>query len=188
MLACELPYIFACLSSHIFPRYRIFKSLVGSSPIHCTWVVTGSSMATYWANLALAPVNGFSILNHLPLVHLPTRVEDNVLERARSVLRQEFLSTLPEPLLQFSAAYTVAELVFYSTEWYRLGASAAKPPLEFCLDTLADKVYPEVRTLRSCVRPDRRVTCLRADCFRLLARAERNGSPLTSTGGPARQL
>ena len=47
-------------------------------------------MATYWANLALAPVNGFSILNHLPLVHLPTRVQDEVLERARAVLRQEF--------------------------------------------------------------------------------------------------
>ncbi len=108
-------------------------------------------MATYWANLALAPVNGFSILNHLPLVHLPTRVENDVLELARAVLRQEFSSSsapLPEPLLLFSEANTVAELVFYATEWYRLGASAAKPPIEFCLDTLADKVYPEVRELR----------------------------------------
>jgi len=111
-------------------------------------------MATYWANLALAPVNGFSILNHLPLVHLPTRVKDNALELARAVLRREFSSApLPDPLLQFSEANTVAELVFYATEWYRLGASAAKPPLEFCLDTLADKVYPEVRELRSFVRP-----------------------------------
>ena len=111
-------------------------------------------MATYWANLALAPVNGFSILNHLPLVHLPTRVKDNALELARAVLRREFSSTpLPDPLLQFSEANTVAELVFYATEWYRLGASAAKPPLEFCLDALADKVYPEVRELRSFVRP-----------------------------------
>ena len=109
-------------------------------------------MATYWANLALAPVNGFSLLNHLPSVHLPTRVQGEVLERARVVLRQEYSSApLPDALLQFSEANTVAELVFYATEWCRLGASAAGP-LEFCLDTLADKVYPEVRELCSFVR------------------------------------
>jgi len=132
---------------------RIFKSLVGSSPIHCTWVLTGSSMATYWANLALAPVNGFSILNHLPSVHVPTRVGADVLERARAVLRKEFSSaampSLPEPLLQFEFANTVAELVFYVTEWSRLPLSvtSSKPPADFCMDTLADKVYPEVRFL-----------------------------------------
>lgn len=103
-------------------------------------------MATYWANLALAPVNGFSILNHLPSMHLPTRVESDVLKRARLVLRQEFSSTLPEELLQFSAARTVAELVFYVIEWDRMPAAfnPAKSVLEFCMDTLADKVYPEV--------------------------------------------
>ena len=145
-------------------------------------------MATYWANLALAPVNGFSILNHLPMVYVPTRVEDNVLERARVILRQEFSSSapLPEPLLLFSEAHTVAELVFFATEWYRLGASAAKPPIEFCLDTLADKVYPEVR--EPFVRPGRCVTCLRADCFRFLARAECDGRRLASTGCSAGQL
>ena len=58
---------------------RIFKSLVGSSPIHCAWVLTGSSMATYWVNLALAPVNDFSILDHLLSVHVPTRVEAGAL-------------------------------------------------------------------------------------------------------------
>lgn len=127
---------------------RMFKSFVGSSPVHCTWVVTGSSMATYWANLALAPVNGFSILTHLSSIHLPTRVGSETLERARAVLRREFESNpLPDPLLQFSEAHTVAELVFYVTEWDRLPAEvvAAKPALEFCVDTLADKVYPEVR-------------------------------------------
>ena len=109
-------------------------------------------MATYWANLALAPVNGFSILNHLPSVYAPTRVERNVLERARAILREQFSSApLPEAVLQFPKVNTVAELVFYATEWYRLGASAAKPPLEFCYDTLADKVYPEVRERRSFV-------------------------------------
>ncbi len=127
------------------PRVRSFKALVGGSPVHCTWVVTGGSMATYWANLGLAPVNGFSILSHLSSVHLPTRVGSDVLERARRVLRQEFSSTLPEPLLQTSGAHTVAELVFYAIEWYRLGAIAAVPSIEFCLDTLADKMYPEVR-------------------------------------------
>jgi hypothetical protein len=134
------------LSAHNVPRDRIFKSLVGGSPVHCTWVVTGSSMATYWANLGLAPVNGFSILSHLSSVHLPTRVGSEVLERARRVLRQEF-STLPEPLLQTSDAHTVAELVFYATEWDRLPAATkrVRSVSAFCMDTLADKVYPEVR-------------------------------------------
>ena len=127
----------------------MFKVLVGSSPVHCTWVVTGSSMATYWANLALAPVNGYSILNHLPSVHLPTRVGSETLERARTVLRREFKSNpVPEPLLQFSEAHTVAELVFYVMEWERLSKeiAATKSAREFCVDTLADKVYPEVRS------------------------------------------
>jgi hypothetical protein len=98
-------------------------------------------MATYWANLALAPVNGFSNLNHLPSMHLPTRVESDVLKRARLVLRQESSSTLPEELLQFSAARTVAELVFYVIEWVRMPAAfnPAKSVLEFCMDMLADK-------------------------------------------------
>ncbi len=104
-------------------------------------------MATYWANLALAPVNGFSILNHLPLVYVPTRVEKKVLERARAILREQFSSApLPEAVLQFSKVNTVAELVFFATEWYRLGAVAEteKRVPEFCIDTLEDKVYPEV--------------------------------------------
>ena len=106
-------------------------------------------MATYWANLALAPVNGFSILNHLPSVYVPTRVEDDVLERARAILREQFSSApLPEAVLQFSKVNTVAELVFFATEWYRLGTVAAKEKRvhEFCIDMLEDKVYPEVRT------------------------------------------
>ena len=105
-------------------------------------------MATYWANLALAPVNGFSILTHLSSIHLPTRVGSETLERARAVLRREFkFNPLPDALLQFSEARTVAELVFFATEWDRRPAEvvAAKPALEFCVDTLADKVYPEVR-------------------------------------------
>jgi hypothetical protein len=163
------------------PRNRIFKSLVGSSPIHCTWLLTGSSMATYWANLALAPVSGYSILNHLPLMHLPTRVGSDVLERARCVLRQEFSSSatgLPEALLRFKHTNTVAELVFYVTEWYRLPAALATPgknPSKFCSDTLIDKVYPEVRGTLALVRF---VTFLtrRTDCFRFLARAGSHGA------------
>ena len=122
---------------------------MGSSPIHCTWVLTGSSMATYWANLALAPVNGFSLLSHLPSVYAPTRVEANVLDRARAILRDQFSSSpLPEVVLQFSKVNTVAELVFFATEWYRLEAITEKENRvhEFCIDTLEDKVYPEVCT------------------------------------------
>jgi hypothetical protein len=102
-------------------------------------VLTGSSMAMFWANLGLAPVNGYSILTHLSS-------DASVLERARSVLREEFASAavpLPESLLQFELAHTVAELVFYVTEWSRLPSTvtSTKSPTEFCMDMLADKAF-----------------------------------------------
>jgi hypothetical protein len=40
----------------IMTMRRAFKPLVGSSPLHCIWVLTGSKMALFWANIALCPV------------------------------------------------------------------------------------------------------------------------------------
>jgi hypothetical protein len=47
---------------------------------------------------------------------------------------------LPESLLQFEFAHTVAELVFYVTEWSRLPSSvtSTKSAAEFCMDALVD--------------------------------------------------
>ena len=58
----------------IMTMRRAFKPLVGSSPLHCIWVLTGSKMALFWANIALCPVNGYSLLTHIPTVRLPTSV------------------------------------------------------------------------------------------------------------------
>jgi hypothetical protein len=56
----------------IMTMRRAFKPLVGSSPLHCIWVLTGSKMALFWANIALCPVNGYSLLQR-PKLQRPRR-------------------------------------------------------------------------------------------------------------------
>ena len=126
----------------IMTMRRAFKPLVGSSPLHCIWVLTGSKMALFWANIALCPVNGYSLLTHIPTVRLPTSVPDAVKLQAWDVLRHEYLdSELPQPLLDMSPQHH-ASLVFFCNEWLRMGR-----PLDcasFVLKTLSSKVYPEI--------------------------------------------
>jgi SNF2 family DNA or RNA helicase len=79
----------------------------------------------------------------------------------------------PPLLLQFPAAHTVAELVFYVTEWERMLAALnpAESALKFCMDTLTDKVYPEVRStglivsLYCCLTRTRRLCLTLGACW-----------------------
>ena len=126
----------------IMTMRRAFKPLVGSSPLHCIWVLTGSKMALFWANIALCPVNGYSLLTHIPTVRLPTSVPDAVKLRAWEILRREYLdSELPPQLLYMSPQHH-ASLVFFCNEWLRMD----RPPdaSDFCVKTLTSKVYPEI--------------------------------------------
>jgi hypothetical protein len=99
-------------------------------------------MALFWANIALCPVNGYSLLTHIPTVRLPTSVPDAVKLQAWEVLRREHLdSELPQLLLDMSPQHH-ASLVFFCNEWLRMGR-----PLDcasFVLKTLSSKVYPEI--------------------------------------------
>jgi len=126
----------------IITMRRAFKPLVGSSPLHCIWVLTGSKMALFWANIALCPVNGYSLLTHNPTVRLPTSVPDAVKLQAWEVLRSVYAGPeLPQPLLDMSPQHH-ASLVFFCNEWLRMGR-----PLDsasFVLKTLTSKVYPEI--------------------------------------------
>ena len=126
----------------IMTMRRAFKPLVGSSPLHCIWVLTGSKMALFWANIALCPVNGYSLLTHIPTVRLPTSVPDAVKLQAWEVLRREYLdSELPEQLLYMSPQHH-ASLVFFCNEWLRMD----RPPdaSDFCVKTLKSKIFPEI--------------------------------------------
>ncbi len=126
----------------IITMRRAFKPLVGSSPLHCVWVLTGSKMALFWANIALCPVNGYSLLTHIPTVRLPTSVPDAVKLQAWEVLRSVYAGPeLPQPLLDMSPQHH-ASLVFFCNEWLRMGR-----PLDsasFVLKTLTSKIYPEI--------------------------------------------
>ena len=126
----------------IMTMRRAFKPLVGSSPLHCIWVLTGSKMALFWANIALCPVNGYSLLTHIPTVHLPTSVPDAVKLQAWEVLRSEYLDIeLPQQLLHMSPQHHAA-LVFFCNEWLRMDRPADASA--FCVKTLTSKVYPEI--------------------------------------------
>jgi hypothetical protein len=126
----------------IMTMRRAFKPLVGSSPLHCIWVLTGSKMALFWANIALCPVNGYSLLTHIPTVRLPTSVPDAVKLQAWEVLRHEYRdSELPQQLFFMSPQHHAA-LVFFCNEWLRMGH-----PIDcasFVSKTLTSKVYPEI--------------------------------------------
>ena len=126
----------------IMTMRRAFKPLVGSSPLHCIWVLTGSKMALFWANIALCPVNGYSLLTHIPTVRLPTSVPDAVKLQAWEVLRHEYQdSELPQQLFVMSPQHHAA-LVFFCNEWLRMGH-----PIDcasFVAKTLTAKVYPEI--------------------------------------------
>ena len=121
---------------------RAFKMLVGSSPLHCIWVVTGSRMALFWANVALCPVNSYSLLTHIPTVRLPTCVPDSARLQAWEVLRREHPDCdLPQPLLDLSPQHH-ASLVFVCNAWLRMDR-----PLDcasFVRTALAANMYTEI--------------------------------------------
>ena len=126
----------------IMTMRRAFKPLVGSSPLHCIWVLTGSKMALFWANIALCPVNGYSLLTHIPTVRMPTSVPDAVKLQVWEVLRREYLdSELPQQLLYMSPQHHAA-LVFFCNEWLRMDRPSNASA--FCVKTLTSKVYPEI--------------------------------------------
>lgn len=47
---------------------RVFKELVTNGPSWMLWAVTGSSMATFWINAAMAPKGGVALMTHHRLV------------------------------------------------------------------------------------------------------------------------
>jgi hypothetical protein len=126
----------------IITMRRAFKPLVGSSPLHCIWVITGSKMALFWANIALCPVNGYSLLTHIPTVRLPTSISNEVKLRAWEVLCSEYPDVqIPRELLHMSPLHHAA-LVFFCSEWLRLDS-----PLDaasFCRETFSSKILPEL--------------------------------------------
>ena len=126
-------------------RTRVFKVLAVNSPPHVTWVFTGSRVAIFWANVAQAPVNGYSLLTHVTALHLPPRVSPAAKEHAWAVTRELFAANgieLPEELRD-QAPDQHATLVYFCAEWARPPREADVPA--FCDTLRKTKLYPEVR-------------------------------------------
>jgi hypothetical protein len=123
----------------------IFKQLAIYSPAHCVWVFTGSRMATMWANMALAPTNGYSLLTHCRTVDIPTIVPEALKQHAWAVLQTQYAPKhLPEELYDMSPLHH-AGVAFMCAEWNLYYQPATETVQEFCLRTVQAKIYIEVR-------------------------------------------
>ena len=113
-------------------------------------VITGSRMATVWANIAVAPVNGFCLLTHMMVFRLPATVDPallndvwNKLQKTRAAADAVLGVQRPvlDPLLRAFAPSNHASLAYFCEEWNMAGCPEAAP---FCQQLYETKIYPEV--------------------------------------------
>ncbi|PNW82964.1 hypothetical protein CHLRE_06g301450v5 [Chlamydomonas reinhardtii] len=123
---------------------RILKELLLDSPHWVAWAVTGSSMATLWANVAATPTNGFALIIHHRRLNLSPTVSMDVLQVAWEQLKAQAASwnpALPKDLVWRSPPQ-VAMLAYLCQEWrYSRRASTAAELVE---QTMTEKLIPEV--------------------------------------------
>ncbi|PNW74470.1 hypothetical protein CHLRE_12g485350v5 [Chlamydomonas reinhardtii] len=123
---------------------RILKELLLHSPHWVAWAVTGSSMATLWANVAATPTNGFPLIMHHRRLNLSPTVSHDVLRVAWQQLKAQ-AATWDPPLpndLVWRSPPQIATLAYLCQEWrYSRTASTAAELVE---QTMMQKVIPEV--------------------------------------------
>ncbi|KAG2427776.1 hypothetical protein HXX76_012101 [Chlamydomonas incerta] len=123
---------------------RILKQLLLDSPHWVAWAVTGSSMATVWANVAATPTNGFALSMHNRQLNLSPTVSMGVLQVAWEQLKAQAATwdrALPDDLVWRSPPQ-VAMLAFLCQEWrYSRTASTAAELVE---QSMTQKLIPEV--------------------------------------------
>ena len=122
----------------------IFKQLVIYSPRNCVWVFTGSRMASMWANMVLAPTNGYTLHTHCRTVYLPTTVPTNVKEEAWNILQQQYGGALPPAIYNYAPMHH-AGLAFLCSEWQLYYKQGVEDITRFCTRTIESKIHLEVR-------------------------------------------
>ncbi|EFJ39065.1 hypothetical protein VOLCADRAFT_108781, partial [Volvox carteri f. nagariensis] len=124
---------------------RIFKGLLLDSPHWVAWAVTGSSMATLWANVAVTPTNGVALITYHSQLNLSPMVSKDVLQVAWEQLKAQAASwdpPLPSDLL-WQSPQQIAMLAYLCQEWRgRLGTAITAA--ELVEQTLRGKLIPEV--------------------------------------------
>ncbi|PNW74180.1 hypothetical protein CHLRE_13g588405v5 [Chlamydomonas reinhardtii] len=125
---------------------RILKVLLLDSPHWVAWAVTGSSMATLWANVAATPTNGFSLIMHHRRLNLSPTMPLEALQVAWAQLKAQAktwdsVRPLPEDLA-WQSPPQVAMLAYLCQEWgYSRTAGTAAELVE---QTMTQKLIPEV--------------------------------------------
>ncbi|KAG2452119.1 hypothetical protein HYH02_003152 [Chlamydomonas schloesseri] len=125
---------------------RILKGLLLDSPHWVAWAVTGSSMATLWANVAATPTNGFSLIMHHRRLNLSPTMPLEALQVAWAQLKAQAKTWHPvRPLpkdLAWQSPPQVAMLAYLCEEWrYSRTAGTAAELVE---QTMTQKLIPEV--------------------------------------------
>ena len=99
-------------------------------------VITGSRLALVWANIAVAPVNGYSLFSSLRPIRLPTTVPLEQKLAAWRQLQSVATAPLPEALFQQSPDH-YAGLSFFCRAWEEMGRPSDVP--SFCESLYKDK-------------------------------------------------
>ncbi|GIL61063.1 hypothetical protein Vafri_15463 [Volvox africanus] len=122
----------------------ILKRLLLDSPHWVAWAVTGSSMATLWANIAATPPNGFALIMRNRRLDLDPKVSMDVLQVAWEHLKAQAATwdpALPNDLV-WQSPPQIAMLAYLCQEWrYSRKASTAAELVE---QTMMEKLIPEV--------------------------------------------
>ncbi|GIL52320.1 hypothetical protein Vafri_8227, partial [Volvox africanus] len=136
----------------------ILKRLLLDSPHWVAWAVTGSSMATLWANIAATPPNGFALIMRNRRLDLDPKVSMDVLQVAWEHLKAQAATwdpALPNDLV-WQSPPQIAMLAYLCQEWrYSRKASTAAELVE---QTMMEKLIPEVGPA-SCI-PERGNGCM----------------------------
>ncbi|KAG2422357.1 hypothetical protein HXX76_016082 [Chlamydomonas incerta] len=121
------------------------KLLLLESPPWVAWAVTGSAMATVWANVAETPTNGFALIMHHRRLNLSPTVPTDVLRAAWQQLKIQTATWSPPPPddLVWRSPPHHAMLAYLCQEW-RLHSCTAGTAELLVEQTMAQKLIPEL--------------------------------------------
>ncbi|KAG2425271.1 hypothetical protein HXX76_013853 [Chlamydomonas incerta] len=126
---------------------RLLKELLLDSPSWVAWAVTGSSMATLWANIAATPTNGFALLSHHRRLNLSPKSPKDVLLVTWTQLQAQAAAAGTDPPLPADLVWRsppqVAALVYLAREWSSSRGTASTAD-ELVDQALVTKLIPEV--------------------------------------------
>ena len=127
---------------------NFFKILLQTGPRHVLYVITGSSMATVWLNIALMKANGQSLLTGCYQLNLPNSHSQEDMALVWQTLRETRPKLLECNLLEW-AEPTAAILTGLALDWLNTGRPADLQA--YAADFSRSKLVTEVSVPHTCV-------------------------------------